>query len=172
MVRHGKARQKFSSYKTEEALQVEPQSNSNFYGSARCGTTYKTGLKRPVNHIHFYIADVRGQQLASCARFVAEYFWNKGSQFEFCVSSLQRLSCSQAVNGLLIKNFQFSKFKCNLQMKYKNEFIISFYVLIVATLGSSSVQVNSDSFEFGIAFFIFAIFCFHLCLLFIHSFQK
>ena len=37
MVRHDTARQKFSSYKTEEALQVEPQSNSNSYGSARRG---------------------------------------------------------------------------------------------------------------------------------------
>ena len=44
MVRHGTARQKFCSYKTEEALQVEPQSNSNLYDSARRGTTYKTGL--------------------------------------------------------------------------------------------------------------------------------
>ena len=44
MVRHSTARQKFCSYKTEEPLQVEPQSNSNFYGSARRGTTYKTGL--------------------------------------------------------------------------------------------------------------------------------
>ena len=37
MVRHSTARQKFCSYKTEESLQVEPQSNSNFYGSARRG---------------------------------------------------------------------------------------------------------------------------------------
>ena len=44
MVRHGTALQKFCSYKTGESLQVEPQSNSNFYGSARRGTTYKTGL--------------------------------------------------------------------------------------------------------------------------------
>ena len=44
MVWHGTARQKFCSYKTEESLQVEPQSNSNFYGSARRSTTYKTGL--------------------------------------------------------------------------------------------------------------------------------
>ena len=43
MVRYSTARQKFCSYKTEESLQVEPQSNSNFYGSARRGTTYKTG---------------------------------------------------------------------------------------------------------------------------------
>ena len=48
MVRHGTARQKFCSYKTEEALQVEPQSNSNFYGSTQRGTTYKTGLRGPI----------------------------------------------------------------------------------------------------------------------------
>ena len=36
MVRHGTARQKFCSYKAA-ALQVEPRSNSNFFGSARCG---------------------------------------------------------------------------------------------------------------------------------------
>ena len=44
MVRHSTALQKFCSYKTGESLQVEPQSNSNFYGSARRGTTYKMGL--------------------------------------------------------------------------------------------------------------------------------
>ena len=49
MVRHSTARQKFCSYKTEESLQVEPQSNSNFYGSARRGTTYKTGLSMTGN---------------------------------------------------------------------------------------------------------------------------
>ena len=51
MVGHDTARQKFRSYKTEEALQVEPQSNPNFYGSARHGTTYKTGLLHPANKI-------------------------------------------------------------------------------------------------------------------------
>ena len=53
MVRHGTARQKFCSYKTEESLQVEPQSNSNFYGSARRGTTYKTGLR--LIHLRYFI---------------------------------------------------------------------------------------------------------------------
>ena len=53
MVRHSTARQKFCSYKTEESLQVEFQSNSNFYGSARRGTTYKTGLSHPVLNVLF-----------------------------------------------------------------------------------------------------------------------
>ena len=35
MVRHGTARHMFCSHKTVEAIQVEPRSNSNFYGSAR-----------------------------------------------------------------------------------------------------------------------------------------
>ena len=46
MVRHGTTRHNFSSYKTE-ALQVELRSNSNSTGSARRGTTYKTGLIHP-----------------------------------------------------------------------------------------------------------------------------
>ena len=58
MVRHGTARRKFCSYKTEEALQIQPQSNSNFYGSARRGTTYKTGLKQRCNlgrHLVYHV---------------------------------------------------------------------------------------------------------------------
>ena len=41
---HDKSFVRFCSYKTEEALQVESQSKSNLYGSARRGTNYKTGL--------------------------------------------------------------------------------------------------------------------------------
>ena len=52
MVRHSTARQKFYSYKTEESLQVEPQSNSKFDGSARRGTTYKTGLRELNRVVH------------------------------------------------------------------------------------------------------------------------
>ena len=55
MVRHGTARQKLCVYKTEEALQVEPRSNSNFYGSARRGTTYKTGLR----HEHKFLSQLQ-----------------------------------------------------------------------------------------------------------------
>ena len=56
MVQHSTARQKFCSYKTEESLQVEPQSNSSFYGSARYGTTYKTGLRR--GKVNYFVSFV------------------------------------------------------------------------------------------------------------------
>ena len=62
MVWHGTAQQKLCSYKTEEALQDEPRSNSNFYGSAPRGTTYKMGLR---NFALMYLSNVPGCTLSN-----------------------------------------------------------------------------------------------------------
>ena len=62
------ARQKFYSYKTE-ALQVGPQSNSNFYGSAWCCTTYRTGLDHLISEAIEWIYQSISQSVSVMRRF-------------------------------------------------------------------------------------------------------